>query len=321
MQTVEQRLESYCSTLSSAIQSIPRQIGAAIPKGVDLLLRARQIVTFGVGKSGAVATKFAATLMSLRFNARCMSPVDIHHGDAGVLGAEDVAVLISKSGETTEILRAQATLSSIGCQTLVITTSRNSRLATTADLAVITEQIIELDSDGLLPTTSVVVANVVCDLLALEMLHQLKTSPRTRLESSHPDGTIGAMLRRRVSDVVHSGAAAPFVLPSATVSDALVKLSTTALGVVCVVDEGGSLHGILTDGDVRRLASNNSLVLDACVTTVMTRSPVVIAADDSLYSALTLMERRERQLSALPVMKGAVCYGVVRLHDIVRLQV
>ncbi len=319
--SASKRIHALCTIVSHSVETIPKSISTAIVPAVDVLLSATQIHTVGVGKSGFVAMKFAASLMSLRYMARFMSAVDLQHGDAGVVAPSDVAVLISKSGETHEVVQALRTFQDIGARTIAITMNASSRLATIADVALVLPNVQELDDHGLLPTTSVVVAQVACDLLCMEMLHTSNTSTHEHLRSSHPQGAIGAVLAKRVRDIMHSGAAAPFIPVTASVGDALVTLSTTALGVVCVVDHDFVLQGILTDGDVRRLASTGRLQLTDSVTTVTTVNPVVVDEDASLLDALRLMEHRDRQLSALPVMKGASCKGVIRLHDIARLQV
>ncbi len=320
-ESVSRRIQALCSIVADSTQSIPASISTTIVPAVDLLLSARQIHTVGVGKSAFVAMKFAASLMSLRFMARFMNAIDLQHGDAGVVAPVDVAVLISKSGETQEVIQALRTFQDIGARTIAITMNASSRLATIADVALVLPNVQELDDHGLLPTTSIIAAQIACDLLCMEMLQSSNTSTQEHLRSSHPQGSIGAVLSKQVKDIMHGGPAAPFIPITASLGDALVMLSTTALGVVCVVDSNHVLQGILTDGDVRRLASTGRLQLTDNVTTVTTANPVVIEEDASLLDALRLMEHRDRQLSALPVMKGASCSGVIRLHDIARLQV
>jgi arabinose-5-phosphate isomerase len=319
--TMSERLVHRCQTVSSAISLLPRSVEHQMPNAVDLLISARQVICLGVGKSGAVATKFVSTLMSLRFMARSMNVVDLHHGDAGVVSSQDVVVLISKSGETAETLKACSALRALEAKTIAITMNKRSRLAELCDVALVIPEIDELDDDRLLPTTSVVAMLVLCDLLALEMLSQTNTSSHEQLRSSHPLGSIGTVLGRFVEDVMHQGLAAPFVAQDATLGEALIVMSTTSLGIVCVVDPNQHLLGILTDGDVRRLAASNRLNLSEPVISVVTSNPIVIDASSTLHEALRLMEQPNRQLSALPVVKGALCKGVIRLHDIARLQV
>lgn len=285
---------------------------------VNLLRAADHVVTVGLGKSGIIAQKFAATLASVCVSSRSLHPVDALHGDAGIVGEGDIIVAFSKSGETTEVLRFVDVMRGLGCRVVCITSKADSTLVSMADVALIVPVTHEMDEHDIVPTTSTTASLVMADLLAVGVL-SADPDPLRRLRRSHPDGMIGGTLLRSVADVMHTGDALPAVLPSTSMLDALVTMTSKALGIVCVVQEG-HLAGILTDGDVRRLVASGVNLSEMVIADAMTTSPVTISPTASLHEALGVMEQRDRQIGVLPVLEHDVCVGVVRVHDIVRLQ-
>lgn len=315
------RLHLYVESVSSALANLPDALVREVPSIVHLLVNARQILAIGVGKSGVVATKFAATLMSIGYQARSMNAVDILHGDVGVVMQSDVAVLISKSGETKEMLAAEAALRKRGAIVVALVGKEASTLAKRADVVLLLPTGHELDSDGVLPTTSVLTAMAACDFIVMEVLLADTDAASKRLVDTHPGGTIGNLLHRTVGQIMHSGERLPSIKATGTISDALIVLSTTALGIVCILDEASHVLGVITDGDVRRLALQGELQLLQSAHGVMNPTPTTVSVNATLHEALMLMERRERQISVLPVVDNNKCVGVIRLHDIVSLQV
>ena len=310
----QEALRHQIESLLRMVDQLDQRYGHA----VDLLRAADHVVTAGLGKSGIIAQKFAATLASVCVSARCLHPVDALHGDAGVVGAGDVVVVISKSGETVEVLRFVDVMRGLGCRVICITSQPESRLATMSDVALIVPVTHEMDAHDILPTTSTTSSLVMADLLAVGVL-SADPDPLRRLRRSHPDGMIGGTLLRSVADVMHTGDAMPVVQPTTSMLDALVAMTSKALGIVCVVEDG-RLAGIMTDGDVRRLVAQGVDLSTMTIDKVMTTAPVTIAPSASLHEALTVMEQRDRQIGVLPVVDQETCVGVVRLHDIVRLQ-
>jgi arabinose-5-phosphate isomerase len=307
--------------LRHQIESLLRmvdQLDQRYVHAVELLRAADHVVTAGLGKSGIIAQKFAATLASVCVSARSLHPVDALHGDAGVVGENDVVVVISKSGETIEVLRFVDVMRGIGCRVICITSQPDSRLATMSDVALIVPVTHEMDEHDILPTTSTTSSLVMADLLAVGVL-SVDPDPLRRLRRSHPDGMIGGTLLRSVADVMHTGDAIPVVAPSTSMLDALVAMTSKALGIVCVVADE-RLAGIMTDGDVRRLVAQGRDLSTVSIVEVMTTLPVTIAPSASLHEALAVMEQRDRQIGVLPVVDQQHCVGIVRLHDIVRLQ-
>ncbi|MBU3741323.1 MAG: KpsF/GutQ family sugar-phosphate isomerase [Candidatus Kapabacteria bacterium] len=286
---------------------------------VALLHGANNVITAGLGKSGFVAQKLAATLASVCVSARWMHPVDALHGDAGVVGEGDVVVVISKSGETPEVLRFADVMRGLGCHIISITSATENALASMSDVALLAPVIREMDEHDILPTVSTTSALVMADLLAIGVL-SADSDPLRRLRRSHPDGMIGGTLLRSVADVMHTGAAVPRVSEDTTMLDALVEMTSKSLGIVCVMRDD-RLVGILTDGDVRRLVTRGADLAASTIAEHMTMSPVTVTPTASLHEALQVMERPERQIGVLPVVDNEACVGVIRLHDIVRLQV
>ncbi len=287
-------------------------------RAVELLAHAPKTVTSGLGKSSFIARKMAATMASVRLPALFLHPVDALHGDSGILEPDDVLVVFSKSGETPEVLRLVSLARDLGLSIIAVTARPGSSLSEAADASIGALIETELDDDDVLPTASTTSALVMADLLALGALHANGGSSE-RLRASHPGGAIGATLKRHVHEVMHVGDELPIIDAGSSMADALVQLSAKALGIVCCVDDQHVLKGVITDGDVRRLAAGGQDVPSLAVEGVMTKQPATIGPDATLHEALKLMERGDRQIAVLPVTEGERCVGVIRLHDILRL--
>lgn len=303
-----------------AMEKLEEQLNDDFVAASNLLAHAPKVVTTGIGKSGFIARKMAATLTSVYIPSVYLHPVDALHGDLGILNPSDVLVAFSKSGETPEVIALVALAKDIGMSIVTITSRPNSTLASKSTVALLAPIVRELDPHDLLPTASTTQALVLADLLCVAAAQQ-NGDMITRLSKSHPRGSIGAVLTGCVSDVMHTGSDLPRVELSATLADAIGVLTKTALGIVCILDESMTLLGIVTDGDVRRVAGTSADVGTLYVADIMTRSPTVVSPTQTLYSALQLMERGERQISVVPVVDARLlCVGVLRVHDIIRAQ-
>ncbi|MDZ4746245.1 MAG: KpsF/GutQ family sugar-phosphate isomerase [bacterium] len=302
-------------------QRLAEQLDTKFLEAVHVVAAANKVLTTGLGKSGFIAKKMAATLTSVRIPGIFLHPVEAMHGDSGILQASDCLVAFSKSGETSEVVRLCHLAKDVGLNIVAITARANSSLALLADTTLYTPIERELDPDDVLPTASSTVALITADLLAVGAA-MMVGDVASNLRHSHPRGMLGAALMRTVEDVMHVGASLPFVRPDSMLVDALAQLSAKALGIVCVVDEDGMLRGILTDGDVRRIVVEKSSALaNLSIDDVMISDPTTIEPSATLHTALRQMERRQTQISVLPVTIEGRCVGVLRLHDIVRLQV
>lgn len=314
IQTARQRITLQIESLEGIAQALDENFERA----THLLSAANKIVSTGLGKSGFIARKLAATLSSLRMPSIYLHPVDALHGDSGILEAGDCMVAFSKSGETPEVLRLIDHVRGLGICVVAITSRLNSAITQRADATLYAHIASELDELNLVPTASTTAALVMADILALSAAEHRGVAADA-LRASHPGGAIGASLLRLVDEVMHSGAALPTVTPDATLKAALTELSQKGLGAVCVNNNDGVLVGLLTDGDVRRFVQAGGDAEHTSVQNVMTTSPVTISPGATLHEAFLMMEQRTRQLSVLPVVDGTTCVGLVRLHDIVRV--
>lgn len=309
---------AYARQIEALTQSASA-LNGNFDEAAALIARARRTITAGLGKSGFIARKMAATLLSVRMPAQFLHPVEALHGDIGMVEPESVLVVFSKSGETPEILKLVAVAKQHGIPVIGITSRVQSSLAKQADISLAALITAELDSDNVLPTASTTSALVLADVLCVCAI-ELHGGASQRLMQSHPDGAIGSLLLRTAADVMHTGDQVPMVQQEATLHDVLVQLTVKPLGIVCVCDNQHQLRGVVTDGDVRRFVLEHDDLRTTLVSDVMTKQPVTVCTDDTLHHVLQVMEGGSRQISAVPVVDRSTCVGVVRLHDIASLQ-
>ena len=288
---------------------------------VQLLAACRgKIVVLGVGKSGIIAQKIAATMTSTGTGALYLHPSDALHGGIGIINSNDVVLILSNSGETDEIIEMLPYLKRRQVPIIALVGSLDSTLARRADAVVDGSVDQEACPLNLAPTTSTTVALALGDALALTLM-QAKGLTQADFAVNHPAGQLGKRLTLTVADLMHSGADNPTTPLGATWVEVVKGISAGGLGAVNVVDDAGRLAGIITDGDLRRAlqkgdpASLANLLSDE----LMTRNPTVAGPELLAYDALRLMEDRPSQISVLPVVASdRICVGLIRLHDIVR---
>ncbi len=302
-----------------SLDLLEAELDAEFADAARVIAHASKVVTTGIGKSGFIARKMAATLTSVRIPSVYLHPVDALHGDLGLLGSTDVLVAFSKSGETSEVVHIARLVRDLGMPVIVITSRRETSMQEIASHSLYAPVVHELDAHNILPTTSTTQAMVLADLLSVAAAN-VHGNIVERLQRSHPQGSIGSALLRTVEDVMHGGDHLPHVSDSAHISNAVEVLTRTSMGIVCVLRDDGSLLGVVTDGDIRRLMASRPNPMTVPVADVMTQNPTVVSTRDTLHAALQLMERRDRQISAVPVVADGRCVGVVRVHDIVRAQ-
>lgn len=300
-----------------ALEKLEQELGDEFIAAVEKISQARMVYTAGIGKSGFVAAKMASTLRSLRLQGSCLHPVDALHGDIGVVSNSDVVVLISKSGETPEMLTFARALSARGVSMVAISTRRQSTLSSLVDTVLIAPIENEYDELNILPTSSTTQALVLSDLLCVAA-GATTGDVRERLMLSHPHGSIGAALTKTVGDVMHAYDVTPHIPIESGINEAIQSLTNYALGIVCITDGQRRLHGVLTDGDIRRWIATSQVTQESPVTEIMTLAPVVVGPEMLILHAIELMENRSHQISALPVVSDGLLVGVVRLHDLVR---
>lgn len=298
-----------------AIAEAAKRLGADFTRAVETIAKSSgRVIVSGAGKSGLIARKIAATLTSTGTPATFLHPTDSLHGDLGIVGASDIAILISKSGESEELLALLDHLKRLGVCTIVITGSEASSIARHADIRLDAWVSEEACPHDLAPTTSTTVALAIGDALAVALLEEkgFKASDFARL---HPGGAIGRRLLTRVADVMVTGKL-PLLAENATMREAIVQLAERR-GIAIVVDAGSRIKGVLTTGDLSRLMEREENVFPIPVAGVMNRSPRV-ARDDELGSAV-VYRMEQHSVIAMPVVDDAeTVVGVVHLHDLMR---
>ncbi|MEL6247653.1 MAG: KpsF/GutQ family sugar-phosphate isomerase [Cyanobacteria bacterium J06554_6] len=301
----------------TAQQLDPDQVDHA----VQILARCTgKVILIGVGKSGLIGRKIAATLTSTGTTAVYLHPGDALHGDLGIATADDAAILLSNSGETDELTALLPYLQQRQVPMIAIVGNVTSTLAQRADAVLNASVDKEACPLNLAPTTSTAVALAIGDAIAMTLM-QLKGLTPEDFAINHPAGRLGKRLTLRVHDLMHSGPENPVIALDAPWLDIVAGITRGGLGAVNVIDAEGQLQGLITDGDLRRTLQKIEPTELAGLTsqTVMTPHPETTTPDQLAYSALQTMENRASQISVLPVVDAANrCVGLLRLHDIVR---
>ena len=279
-----------------------------------------KVIITGIGKSGFIARKIAATMTSTGTRAMFLHPSDALHGDIGILQSSDVVVILSNSGETDEILGMLPYLKNRGVPLIAIVGNMNSTVARNADAVLDASVDKETCPFNLAPTASTTVALAIGDALALTVMQMKGLTPED-FALNHPAGRLGKRLTLKVSDLMRKGDDNPTVLPSASWVEVVSAITRGGLGAVNVVTSGEKLAGIITDGDLRRALQkiNPEDFRTLSAEGLMTRNPITTTPDELAYAALQLMENRPSQISVLPVVDGdRRSVGLLRLHDLVR---
>jgi arabinose-5-phosphate isomerase len=306
---------------ASAIEALQPRIGPAFVEACRIILACKgRVVVSGMGKSGHVARKIAATLASTGTPAFFVHPGEASHGDLGMILPEDVVLALSYSGETDELLFILPMIKRQGIPLIVIAGKATSSLATEADVFIDGSITCEACPLGLAPTTSTTVALVLGDALAIALL-EARGFTSDDFARSHPAGSLGRRLLLHIADVMHSGADVPRVSPDASITTALVEMTRKHLGMTAVVDADQRLLGVFTDGDLRRALDNVDIDLRrARVGELMTREPKTIGAGKLAAEAAQLMEKLK--INALLVVDDEQhVVGALNIHDLLRARV
>jgi arabinose-5-phosphate isomerase len=302
-------------------QTATRLDPSSVERVVDLLASCNgKVVILGVGKSGIIGQKIAATMTSAGTAALYLHPSDALHGGLGIVQTNDVVIVLSNSGETDEIVAMLPYLKNRAVAIVAIVGNLNSTLARRADVVLDASVDKEACPLNLAPTTSTTVALAIGDALAMTVM-KVKGLTSDDFAVNHPAGRLGKRLTLRVGDLMHRDRENPTIAAGSSWVDVVRAISKGGLGAVCVVDDEGRLAGIITDGDLRRAieqTSHESLAKLTC-DEFMTAKPVVATPDLLAFDALRLMEDRPSQISVLPVVdQDERCVGLIRVHDIVR---
>lgn len=303
---------------ADALKSMAGSIGDTFFEAICLLMSAKgKIVFTGVGKSGLIARKIAATMSSTGTVATFLHPSDGMHGDLGMLTADDVVVALGKSGESEELTSLIPALKRLNTKIIAITSKLESTLAKEADVvlhAPVAKEACPLD---LAPTTSTTVALAIGDALAVTLM-KMKNFKSEDFAKNHPGGRLGKRLSLKVSDLMIPAERCPvFSLEKSSIEQAIADLGTYGLGILLFCEKAPILSGILTDGDIRRLLNKHkSKIFSLKIEDVINRNPITISPNMMAVDALELMESHRPPLNVVPVISEGKILGVVRLHEL-----
>ena len=304
---------------SRAVGSLIPKLGESFSEAVDLLFRTKsRIIVTGMGKSGLIGRKIAATLASCGSPALYIHPADAGHGDLGMILKDDIIVAVTYSGETREIVDLLDFIKRIGVRLISITGDPHSRIARFSDIVLDASVEREAEPAGIVPTASTAAALALGDALAIALMKK-KGFGEKDFALFHPKGHLGKKLLR-VESLMHTGDQVPAVRVEATMAAVVEVITRKKLGMTCVVDASDRLAGIITDGDLRRLLQKfGEETLRKSAGECMTRSPVVISKDELATKALNLMEARKITSLVVKNEDGRV-EGIIHLHDLWRTE-
>lgn len=306
-------------TEAAAILALVPRIGATFEQAIALLLGCRgRVILTGMGKSGIICRKIAATLTSTGTPSLFLHPAEAIHGDLGVIQGDDVVIALSSSGETAEVLRLLETIRRVGARLIAVSGAPRSTLAEAADVSLdcsVTEEACPLN---LAPTASTTAALAMGDALAMALL-VAKGFRQEDFANLHPGGRLGKQFLR-VETLMHGGKELPQVSRATLMRDVIYEMSRKGLGMTCVANEEGELLGIITDGDLRRLMERAGDTLTLTAGDVMTTNPATVEPRMLAAQALNILE--QRKITALVVAEGEPrrALGVVHLHDLWRTE-
>lgn len=300
---------------AAALDLLGTAIDASFAEAVELMLAATgRVIICGMGKSGHVARKIAATLASTGTPAHFVHPAEASHGDLGMMAQGDVALILSNSGETPELADVIAYTRRFNIPMIAVASRANSTLMKQCDVALLLPKAEEACDTGVVPTTSTTMTLALGDALAIALMEHRQFTPEN-FRDFHPGGKLGARLSK-VSDLMHVGDDLPITPLDTPMSDVLIAISQKGFGVVGVTNDDGNLVGIITDGDLRR---NMSGLLDMTAAQVMTAAPTTIPPDALAEQAVATMN--DRKITCLFVTKAAnsgAPLGILHIHDCLR---
>ena len=305
---------------AAAIEHLIPRIDDEFIAAVEKIMSCRgRVVVTGMGKSGHVGRKIAATLSSTGTPSFFMHPAEAYHGDLGMLTERDILIAISNSGESSEIVNILPVVRRIGAEIIAMCGKRTSTLGKNCDYFIDIGVEREACPLGLAPTASTTATLAMGDAMAMALMDEKKFTA-TNFALFHPGGALGRKLLLTVGDVMHSGNDNPIVKVGATAKDALFEMTAKGLGAVSVVDEQNKFVGLVTDGIIRRALEKDKNFIDEPVEHIMFEKPLIISADKLAAAALSVMEKHKpRPVTVLPVINDKnFPVGMIHLTDLLR---
>jgi arabinose-5-phosphate isomerase len=302
---------------AKAIADLEQKINHQFAKAVELILKSKgRVIVTGIGKSGIIGRKIAATLASTGTPAMFLHPVEGVHGDLGMVRRDDVVIAITKSGETDELFQLFPIFKRLGIPIITFTGNLSSPAAEKSDVVIDVSVEEEACSNNLVPTSSTTTALVMGDALALALLDERHFSSED-FALLHPGGNLGRRLLLKVSDIMHTGTSIPTVSEDANMKETILEMTSKRFGATSVVNGNGELVGIFTDGDLRRLVERTDDIFKLKAQEVMTKNPKTIDGEELAAKALNIMEFYN--ITCLIITNGQrKPEGIVHLHDLLK---
>ena len=301
---------------SSAIADLKSDLGESFINACEICFNCSgKIIVMGLGKSGHIADKIAATFASTGTPAFFIHPSEAIHGDLGMIDSEDVVLVLSNSGETEEIVSLIPVIKNMGIKIIALTGNEESKLSTEADIHVHVLVKEEACPMNLAPTASTSAALAMGDAIAVALLEK-RGFTKEDFAKSHPGGSLGKQLLLSVQDIMHKGDEIPAVYETDKLASGLIEMSEKALGMTVVLNQKDDLVGIFTDGDLRRTLENKIDIQKTTMKEVMTKDPYVIKKETLAYNAVAKIQ--EKKITSLIIVEGKKVIGALNIHDLFR---
>ena len=301
---------------SSAIADLKSDLGESFINACEICFNCSgKIIVMGLGKSGHIADKIAATFASTGTPAFFIHPSEAIHGDLGMIDSEDVVLVLSNSGETEEIVSLIPVIKRMGIKIIALTGNKESKLSIEADIHVEVLVKEEACPMNLAPTASTSAALAMGDAIAVALLEK-RGFTKEDFAKSHPGGSLGKQLLLSVQDIMHKGDEIPAVYETDKLASGLIEMSEKALGMTVVLNQKDDLVGIFTDGDLRRTLENKIDIQNTSMKEVMTKDPYIIKKETLAYNAVAKIQ--EKKITSLIIVEGKKVIGALNIHDLFR---
>jgi len=315
-ESVKKEIRRVLEIEAAAILKARDAVDGSYARAVSLLEKCRgKTILMGVGKSGLIAQKIAATFSSTGAPAMFLDPTEAKHGGLGFIQKQDLIVVIGKSGESEEMSALFPAIKSIGVLVIAVTANPSSMLAKNATVVVKTPIQEEACPLNLAPTASTTAALAVGDALAIALMKIRNFGPE-HFAKNHPGGRLGKRLALSAKDVMRSGDANPIVIEDWPVSRSIVEITRFQTGAASVVNAKGRFVGLMTDYDIRRALVSKKNIMSLATRTVMNQHPISISPTESVFRAIEIMENRKTPFNVLPVVEKGYPVGLIQIHDL-----